>query len=64
MGERSYEDGVREGQFNSLKIIQAQHEVRLDKVETRVSTLERVAYIVLGAIALVQIAPALKGFMG
>lgn len=59
----SYEDGIREGQIRAIEQMQAAHAIRLEKVEGRVSTLERVAYTLIGAIALIQFAPSLKGFL-
>lgn len=61
--EHTYAEGVREGRMRSLEEWRKNHESRMDKVEGKVSMLERVAYTTFGAIALVQFAPALRGFI-
>lgn len=64
MPDNSYAEGVREGKLLAIEQMQATHTTRLDRVEGKVSTLERVAYTLIGAVALVQFAPTLKGFLG
>lgn len=59
---KTYQDGVREGKIMTLEMMQNHHGRRLDSVEKKISTLERVSYTLLGAVALIQFAPALKGF--
>ena len=58
--EPTYEDGVLEGKFLAIEAMQSTHGLRLEIVEKRLTVLERVAYILLGAVALVQFAPSLK----
>ncbi len=64
MSDDSYDQGVRDGTLDAMEKIQAAYAIRLDKVEGRVSNLERVAYTLLGAVALVQFGPTLKAFLG
>jgi len=60
---KSYQEGIQEGKLLALEVIQGSHSDRLNRVEGRVATLERVAYTLIGAIALIQFAPALKSFI-
>lgn len=53
----SYDDGVRDGRLLALENTQAKHSERFDKVEGRLSTLERVAYALLGIIGVLQFIP-------
>jgi uncharacterized membrane protein YuzA (DUF378 family) len=46
-----------------LEAMQNSHGSRITTVEGKVSLLERVAYTVTGAIALVQFVPMLKAFL-
>ena len=65
--QKTYEDGhlagLTEGRLLAVEHILSNHAQRLDGVERKLSTLERVAYTLLGAIALVQFAPTLKSFL-
>lgn len=58
--ESARRDGLQQGQLLALENMFASQQTRLDKVEGRVSVLERVSYTLIGAIALVQFVPALK----
>jgi len=60
---RTYDEGVRQGKMIALETVQALHASRLDGVEKRIGTLERVAYTLIGAIALVQFSPAIESFL-
>lgn len=62
MTTKTYDDGVREGKLMTIELIQTQHDRRLDDVEGRVSTLERVSWMLVGAVGLVQLSPLLKEF--
>ena len=60
----TYEEGLREGEIRAIKDVLRNHDNRLTSVESRTSTLERVGYTLLGAIALIQFVPSLRGFLG
>lgn len=64
MSESDFDAGRRVGEIKAMKDTQSNHDLRILKVEGRVSILERVAYTLIGAVALVQFAPSLKGFLG
>ena len=49
-----YEEGVREGRLRALEMARQEHHERLDKHERRLTALERVAWALLGASALLQ----------
>lgn len=67
-GRKTYEEGkqegLTEGRLLAVEHILSNHAQRLDDVEKRLFTQERVGYTLLGAIALVQFAPTLRGFLG
>lgn len=52
-----FAEGVKQGRLDRL-------EIRVSSVEKEVETLKRIAYALLGAIALVQFTPLLKGLLG
>jgi hypothetical protein len=71
MAVQSYEDGLRAGEIESLRIMAAHHKDRLDSHEkrfnwheTRLRILERVAWIVVGAYGLAIALPAIKNLLG
>lgn len=57
-------EGLREGRIISLEDAREIHSKRLDSVEGKLSSLEKVGYILMGSIAMVNFAPALKEFFG
>lgn len=60
---RTYLDGLLEGKVETIIKIQKVDEARLTSVESKVSTLEKASYSVLGAVALIQIYPAIQQFL-
>ncbi len=65
MTDHSYEEGLRDGKIKALEEMVTRHDERLDKHENRIGTLEKVAYSLIGAIALMQFAvPVLQRFLG
>lgn len=58
--ERTFEDGLLEGKIQAIESMVSSHGVRLDMVEKRISAQERLAYLLMGAIAFVTFAPSLK----
>jgi|TARA_B110000858_G_C17649925_1_gene402161 hypothetical protein len=64
MADQGYDAGKREGKIDALKDQQILHASRLDKHDTRIATLEKTAYIVMGAILLLEFAPTFQNIMG
>jgi len=64
MNDQGFAAGKREGKIDALKDQQVLHASRLDKHDTRLATLEKTAYIVMGAILLLEFAPAFQNIMG
>jgi hypothetical protein len=58
--EQTYEEGLRDGKINALEQISAMHDDRIETVEKRVSSLEKVAYAFIGALALLEFIPLLQ----
>jgi hypothetical protein len=61
---KTYEDGVLEGRVNAHEAMLTDHKGRLDNHADRLRIMERVLYIVIGAMALVEFAPKLQQFLG
>ena len=55
MTNKTYEDGVRDGQLEALEKISGEHKARLDSHSKRLRGLERVMWIMLGALTTIQI---------
>ena len=62
--EKTYEDGVREGEIVLLKKMSAKHESRLDAHAQRLQRTERLIYAVGGALALLQFLPSIQKLIG
>ena len=61
--QQSYEDGVREGRMRALEAAQLRVHERMDGHEKRLTAQERITYSLLGALALLQIWPALQAMV-
>ena len=59
----TYEDGLLEGKIQAVEAMMSSHGVRLQLVEKRLSGQERLAYLLMGAIAFVTFAPSLKALL-
>lgn len=55
MPEKTYEDGVRDGELEVLKSITGQHKDRLDSHAGRIRALERIMWIMAGVLGTIQI---------
>lgn len=64
MGQKTYEDGIREGRIRGIEETVTHHGRRLDNVESRMTAQERITYALLGAIALIEILPTIQGVVG
>jgi len=62
--EHDYEAGLREGRLRALEEIVKNHDERFDHHEQRLRIMERILYTLVGAIALIQLMPALQKFFG
>ncbi len=60
---KTYEDGLREGRLASIETVLADHKGRLDNHSQRIRLLERVMWIMFGAIALLEFAPKVQALM-
>jgi hypothetical protein len=63
MTEHSYEEGLRDGRIDALERMVSHHNDRLDHHERRLQMIERIIYAMVGALALVELLPALKGIL-
>ena len=56
----SYNEGVRDGRLTSLETSVQNQNRRIDDITDSLKTIERIVYGLIGAIALIEIVPALK----
>jgi hypothetical protein len=59
----SYEDGIREGRVRALEAGQLRVHERINSHEKRLTAQERITYALLGALALLQLWPALQSIV-
>ena len=59
----TYEEGLREGRLRGIEETIQNHGSRLDKHEMRLTAQERITYALLGAIALMELLPTIKGIV-
>jgi hypothetical protein len=60
----TYADGLRDGQLKAIEDMQAKQNARLDDHSKRITAVERVAWILVGVVGLIQFSPAVRGFLG
>ena len=60
--DHDYEAGLRDGRLQAVENMLADHGDRLDQHSSRLSKLEKVSYIVLGVVLVIQFYPALQAF--
>lgn len=58
--EKTFEDGLLEGKIQAMEAMIANHGVRIAVVEKRLGVQEKLAYLLMGAIAFVTFAPSLQ----
>ncbi len=58
VAQKTYEEGVRDGEIKALKSIQGRHEIRLDSHSKRLRVAERMLWLLLGGLAVLQLLPA------
>lgn len=59
-----YSEGLRDGRLKAVEESNRRAHDRLDGHDTRLSAQERITYSLLGALALLQIWPAVERFIG
>lgn len=64
MENKTYEDGLRDGQIKAIERVLSEHKVVHEDHERRLKQQERVMWILIGAFGLVQFLPAIQGFLG
>lgn len=60
---KSYDDGVRDGRLTSLEATTVKHSERLDSHSKRIGLLEKAAWVVLGIVLTMQLAPEFAEFI-
>ncbi len=63
MTEHDYDAGVRDGRIEAIERMQVDQNKRLDEHSDRIRAQERVVYGLIGAIALIEVLPALRGML-
>ena len=63
MTDHDYDAGVRDGHIKAILETQRRHEDRLDKHESRLLIAERVLYLIIGAISLIELLPSIKAML-
>lgn len=61
--EVAFYRGRLEGKLEAMGNIQNQHHERLEKQDRRIALLEKVMWMLLGAIALIQVLPIIKAVL-
>ena len=64
LGPHDFEAGLREGRLRALEKIVRNHDERFDHHEQRLRIMERILYMLIGAIALIQLMPILQKVIG
>ncbi len=60
MMPKTYEEGVRDGEISTLKATQARHEDRLDSHSKRLRSMERISWLVIGGLVVLQALPVIQ----
>jgi hypothetical protein len=63
MAEKTYEDGLLRGRLDAVEHMQVNQNMRLESHSSRIGSLERAMWVVIGAIAAVQFFPLLAKFL-
>ena len=61
--DASYDEGRRDGRIGTLETMVQHQNRRIDDVMASLKTIERIVYGLIGAIALIELVPALKAFV-
>lgn len=60
MTEKSYEEGLRDGAISAIEITQGKHELRLNSHSERLAKIERIMYIGIGGLIVLQSIPLIQ----
>ena len=63
MTEQDYDEGRRDGRIEALEKMQANHNRRLEDHSRRIMAQERIVWALVGAIALIELIPAIKSLL-
>lgn len=63
MADHDYSAGLRDGKIEAIEKMQAEQNDRLNKHDSRISALEKFAWLALGMVLLIQFAPLLTSFL-
>lgn len=64
MGEKTYDDGLRDGRIEALEHMQGLQNDRLETHGRRLTTLERVAWVLMGVIGFLEFGPTIRDWFG
>ena len=59
---KTYDDGLQDGKIRAIEEMQGRQNNRLDQHNGRISNLEKVSWLLIGAILFAEFAPQLKAF--
>lgn len=62
--KKTYEDGIIEGKIQALEETQAIHTSRLDSHSERLRHMERITWLILGGLAVLQALPIMSKVIG
>ena len=60
MEEKTYAEGLRDGQIMAIEKTQAKHEQRLNHHSERLARMERIIYLGLGGLTVLQALPLIS----
>ena len=63
MTDKTYDDGVRDGQILALEDVAGKHQDRLDSHSKRLALLERIMWAGGGIVAFIQIVPLIRAIL-
>jgi len=61
--EKAYKEGLRDGKLESMERILLCHAQEINDLKSSVASLQKMNYALVGAVALMQFTPALRGFL-
>lgn len=60
MPEKTYEEGLRDGNIQALTATQSKHEARLDSHSKRLRSNERISWLLIGGLVVLQSLPVIQ----
>lgn len=64
MTDKTYEQGVHDGKIEAIETTLARHSARMDNHSTRIRTMEKVMWMLMGAIFVINILPGVIDLFG